>query len=67
MIVILDLGVLHTLVNTSVDETTLELAAEARNKGMPTANDNSFDADIIICAKARPAHGEETSPSFLAQ
>lgn len=22
---------------------------------------------MIICAEARPAHGEETSPSFLAQ
>ena len=38
-----------------VDDPTLELAAElwafARNKGIPTADDISLDADVIICAQ----------------
>ncbi|MGL5943607.1 MAG: type II toxin-antitoxin system VapC family toxin [Waterburya sp.] len=38
-----------------VNESTLELAAElwaeARNKGLPTADELSLDADIIICAQ----------------
>ncbi len=38
-----------------VDDSTLELAAElwakARNRGMPTADDLSLDADVIICAQ----------------
>ena len=38
-----------------VDEPTLDLAAElwadARNQGIPTADNLSFDADVIICAQ----------------
>lgn len=38
-----------------VDTPTLELAAElwaeARNKGMPTADAKSLDVDVIICAQ----------------
>ncbi len=51
-----NLNQLKTLIDfLPVDEPTLELAAElwaeARNKGMPTADDMSLDADVIICAQ----------------
>ena len=51
-----NLNQLKTLIELlPVDEPTLELAAElwaeARNKGMPTADDLSLDADVIICAQ----------------
>ena len=40
-----------------VDEQTLDLAAEiwaeARNRGIPTADNLSLDADVIICAQYR--------------
>ena len=51
-----NLNQLKTLIDfLPVDEATLELAAElwaeARNKGLPTADDLSLDADVIICAQ----------------
>jgi predicted nucleic acid-binding protein len=51
-----NLNQLKTLIELlPVDEPTLELAAklwaEARNKGMPTADDLSLDVDVIICAQ----------------
>jgi predicted nucleic acid-binding protein len=47
---------LKTLVEfLTVDEQTLDVAAElwakARDRGMPTADDKSLDADLIICAQ----------------
>ncbi len=51
-----NLNLLKALIDLlPVNEPTLELAAElwaeARNKGMPTADDLSLDADVIICAQ----------------
>lgn len=51
-----NLNQLKTLIELlPVDEPTLdksaELWAEARNKGMPTADALSLDADVIICAQ----------------
>ena len=51
-----NLNQLKTLIDfLPVDEATLELAAElwaeARNKGLPTADNLSLDADVIICAQ----------------
>ena len=51
-----NLNQLKTLIDfLPVDEATLELAAElwaeARNKGLPTADDLSLDADVILCAQ----------------
>ena len=54
-------------IDNEVIRNAASLWAEARIKGVPTADNKSLDADIIICAEARPAHGEETSPSFLTQ
>ena len=51
-----NLNLLKTLIDfLRVDDPTLELAAElwaeARNKGMPTADEKNLDADMIICAQ----------------
>ncbi len=51
-----NLNQLKTLIELlPVDEPTLELAAElwaeARNRGLPSADDLSLDADVIICAQ----------------
>ncbi|MDJ0593363.1 MAG: type II toxin-antitoxin system VapC family toxin [Pleurocapsa sp. MO_226.B13] len=51
-----NLNQLKTLIELlPIDEPTLELAAElwaeARNRGLPSADDLSLDADVIICAQ----------------
>ena len=51
-----NLNQLNSLIDLlNVDEQTLDLAAElwadARNRGLPTADNRSLDADVIICAQ----------------
>ena len=42
-------------IDNEVIRNAASLWAEARIKGVPTADNKSLDADIIICAEARPA------------